>query len=608
MKIVHLLSQNHLTGAEVYAASLAQAQLDTGHQVYQISNGFFCPTPAICKTLAVETKSKLTFYKNVLWLRDFIQKNNIQIIHTHSRAAAKLAYWARAGLNIAMVSTVHGQQHSSFSKKLFNQYGDFMIAVCENLGKHLTDDFGYDQNRIKVLRNAISEKKFQFQYDTQTHNKSAARKIAIIGRTTGPKRNRTEQVIRSLVASADDYEITLIGGKISDLQLIENEKKKVIELCIPALTSEAYAAFDLVIGAGRVCMEALISGVPTIAFGEARYEGLVTLESLPRALTSNFGDIDLTSPGPSLNEAQFKKDLVTVIPATELKSLSDLASKEFSLIELNRKVQRLYESAFFLRNYAKWIPTLMYHKIPATEIQTQHRIFVTKKNFAMHLKFFRFVGFKTITFSELAQFRRGEKDFSLFPRKPLILTFDDGYRDNLENASPLLKYYGFRSQLFLLANTAIKNNQWDMTPESAESPGAHTEPAHEIISGQERKLWLDSAFEIGSHGFSHKKITEMSDEEALVELKDSKTSLEKEFGIHINTYAFTYGITSAKAAQLAELAGYDYAVNTDTGGILLEESPYRIFRVNIFPEESILSLWKKTSSWYRKYYFNKRNK
>ena len=63
-----------------------------------------------------------------------------------------------------------------------------------------------------------------------------------------------------------------------------------------------------------------------------------------------------------------------------------------------------------------------------------------------------------------------------------------------------------------------------------------------------------------------------------------------------------------RAAQAAQAAGYSYAVNTDTGAMLLEENPYSIFRVNIFPNETNFSLWKKTSRWYRKYYFWKRQK
>ena len=124
----------------------------------------------------------------------------------------------------------------------------------------------------------------------------------------------------------------------------------------------------------------------------------------------------------------------------------------------------------------------------------------------------------------------------------------------------------------------------------------------------DRLKWNESAFEIGSHGFSHQKITQMSEAEARLELRKSKQDLENEFKKNIPVYAFTYGDTSLEAAKWALEEGYDYAVNTDTGGQLLEEDPYRIFRVNIFPNESFFSLFKKTSSWYRTYYFRKRKK
>ena len=100
----------------------------------------------------------------------------------------------------------------------------------------------------------------------------------------------------------------------------------------------------------------------------------------------------------------------------------------------------------------------------------------------------------------------------------------------------------------------------------------------------------------------------MNPESALSELVESKKSLEKEFHELVNVFAFTYGITTPSAAALAQAAGYDYAVNTDTGGKLLEEDPYSIFRVSIFPDENKWSLFKKTSTWYRKYYFLKRGR
>jgi hypothetical protein len=54
--------------------------------------------------------------------------------------------------------------------------------------------------------------------------------------------------------------------------------------------------------------------------------------------------------------------------------------------------------------------------------------------------------------------------------------------------------------------------------------------------------------------------------------------------------------------------GYDFAVNTDSGGLHHEENPYAIFRINIFPEDGPAQLRKKTSSWYRKYFYLKRGR
>jgi peptidoglycan/xylan/chitin deacetylase (PgdA/CDA1 family) len=100
----------------------------------------------------------------------------------------------------------------------------------------------------------------------------------------------------------------------------------------------------------------------------------------------------------------------------------------------------------------------------------------------------------------------------------------------------------------------------------------------------------------------------MSKDKKILELSVSKQKLESEFKQPVITYAYTYGDTNKECAELAEICGYEYALNTDTGGLLLEEEPYAIFRVNIFPDESFSSLWKKTRKWYRRYYFYKRNK
>ncbi|MBC7465058.1 MAG: polysaccharide deacetylase family protein, partial [Bdellovibrio sp.] len=550
MNILHLLSQNHLTGAEVYAAQLIHEQASK-NTVYQISNGFFMPTEAKQIKLKVETKSRFQFIRNIFWLRRFLIENKIHVIHTHSRAAVKLAYWARFGVKTGLVATIHGRQHPSLSKKIWNQYGDRVVTVCETIQKQLIRDFNYNPLRISVVRNAISEKGFYFSHTTQTFPKDRPLKIAIVGRTTGPKGERTRQFVNAIPGLEKELQfkadLVLVGASNSSITLNLNSDVRVRQIHVEhTLTSKDYNEYDLVIGSGRVAMESLLTGVPTICFGEASYQGLVRSKNVVQSIESNFGDIELDSMNPVLNRAQLKSDLEALF-ANELRLderqvLAGVIQNEFNSQKIAHRIHRAYESSYFLRNCPKWIPTLMYHKIPDQEIQSQHKIYVTKDNFKKHLQFFKDQGFQTLTFNQLKKFKSGETDFSQFPKKPLILTFDDGYVDNLENASPLLKEFGFRAQIFLLADPTIDSNHWDHS---------ETEKPHDIISGSDRQKWKDSAFEIGSHGFSHQKITQMTEDQARVELRESKKKLQDEFNTEVSVYAFTYGDTSILHAHFA---------------------------------------------------------
>jgi peptidoglycan/xylan/chitin deacetylase (PgdA/CDA1 family) len=596
MNILHVLSQKELTGAEVYASSLMNAQAKDGHQVYQVSNGFFHPNKAIQMALPVETKG-FQFWKSVAALRKFLKDKNIQIIHGHSRAAAKLVFYARLGLKIGYVSSIHGRQHVSFSKKLFSQYGDFIIPVCQKIADQLIKEFKYNPRRIKTIPNSIDTTQFKFKAVLQPVL-TRPLQIGIVGRTSGPKKLRTELFAGGLAQILDQrnipYEFTVIGGEIKSSVPVKNIK-------LVEINSDILQKYDLICGSGRVAMEALLSGVPCIGFGETEYLGLITEKNFESACDSNFGDISNHFNSPVFNSFQAQKDMDLLFSNdVDYQALADKTSRLFSLENVYLRVMRVYESAYFIRNYKKWIPILMYHKIPDQDLPSQHKIYVNKDNFAKHLDIFNFLNMTTLTFNELSLYRKGLKSFSEFPKNPLILTFDDGYEDNLQNADIELKKHNMQAHIYLLADSNVSSNQWDHQTNLKEK--------HKIISGADRLLWKNSQFAIGSHGLNHQRLPAMSTEKKILELSTSKQKLEAEFQQSVITYAYTYGDTNVECAELAEACGYEYALNTDTGGLLLEEAPYAIFRVNIFPDESFSSLWKKTRKWYRRYYFYKRNK
>lgn len=598
MNILHLLSQNQLTGAEVYACQLIEKQVQNNHKVIQVSNDFFYETKAQKISLRVESKSFLQFVKSVFALRKILANENIQIIHAHSRAASKLAFWARWGLKIGYLSTIHGRQHVSISKKIHNIYGDFLVPVCENIGNQLTQEFNYNLRRIKTIPNGIDSAKFQFKPRPLMNSKLI--RIGIIGRDTGPKKRRTEIFIQNLIPILKDqgyqYQFSIIGGHKENFKI---NAENVNYLSSSQLNSKFYQDFDLICGSGRVCIEALLSGVPCIAFGESIYCGLVTVENYSEFKKSNFGDIGHDFNLPQFNQKQAALD-IQQFTKMDVKSLAEITAQDFDLDLIANQIERLYESSYFIRHCPKWIPILMYHKIPDHDLQSQHKIFVNKTNFKKHLQFFTFLGFRTLTFSELAEFRKAKKDFKYFPKKPLILTFDDGYVDNITNADPLLKEFGMTAQIFLLADTKVDSNRWDYDTNNS------SQEFSPIIPADQRGLWKTSNFQIGSHGIKHDRLPKMSWTEKIAELTESKNRLESEFQTQINVFAYTYGDTNAECAKACETSGYDYGLNTDRGGLHLEEAPYSVFRVNIFPNESLLSLWKKTASWYRRYYYFKR--
>ncbi len=589
MHIAHVLSQNELTGAEVYAVSLVQEQIFAGHKVYQISNNFFKATEATKFKIDVEVKSKIQFIKNIFVVRKFLKLNSIHVVHSHSRAASKLIFYATLGLKIGTLSTIHGRQHVSFSKKLFNQYGQFIIPVCENITKQLKNEFEYNPRYIQTIPNGLDPQIFNFK-EKKAFKQNTVLKIALIGRQSGPKKIRNELFIKHF------SELLTQKNILFKILLIASANEKII------INSELLHQYDLICGSGRVCIEALISGVPCIAFGESAYLGLTTKDNFDSHCVSNFGDIGQNFDWPQFNFKQAEIDIKNIFSNDffDLKSLSQLALSKFQLKSVSQQIMRVYESAYFIANYNHWIPILMYHKITNTSLNTAHKIYVTKKNFEKHLRFFYTRNLTPVTFNELVLYRKAQKDWSDFPKNPFILTFDDGYEDNLLNADDLLKKYSYKAHIYLLAEDSIDHNTWDSEVVSTDK--------HPIVSKQNRQKWNQSQFVIGSHGIKHDRMPLMTESEKLDELVKSKVLLENEFNVKVNSFAYTFGDTNLDCSKACQKAGYDYGLNTDSGGLTLEENPYSIFRVNIFPDETIFSLWKKTSKWYRRYYQWKRNK
>ena len=604
MRILHVLSAEFFAGSVAYAVQLAEAHRAQGHAVWLIADSDQLPTGATQLKTAIGDRRYGQRLRNVRLIRQLIQRENIDVVHAHSRAASWVSYVALRGLKVPLVSTVHGRQHLHTSTSLFDIYGDKVIAICGNLREHLVTEVKMAADKIVEIPNGIA-----FGNEELVGEDSSLR-IAFIGRFNGGKGERAAALLQTvfpvLLRELPALRVALIGGELEHLPaagktaLAQLQAEFGERLEVVGFTTDVagwLARTTLVVGAGRVAIEALGAGRPVLALGEASYAGLVTDATFAPAAASNFGDISARQASPEVDFGAVLADARAFLQAPQLvpEVLRRQVRARYALATVAARVLETYQAARMRKAAPGFIPVLMYHKIPAAPLATKHQIYVTKENFEKHLAYFKRRKLAPITFRDYLEFASGERPLAGFPPRPIILTFDDGYTDNYTNLLPLMQQYGYRGVLYLLGDFDLSYNKWDADVDPAE-------PRAEIMDPAQKQAFVAAGWEIGAHTMSHPRLTKLPLPEAAAEIQRSKAALETGLQTTIVSFAYPYGDLNEAVKDAVRAAGFAFGIATDTGGQHLEDDRMQVFRVNMFPNETASSLFKKTAPWYRKYY------
>ncbi|MGD0337595.1 MAG: polysaccharide deacetylase family protein [Bacteroidota bacterium] len=598
MNILHVLSQFEVTGAETYAAVLADFQVRTGHSVTIVSDTFHTATEAEIYTLPIGIRTYSQKLRNISAIRELLRIKKIDVIHAHSRAASWVSHRAARGSDVPLVSTIHGRQHVHFSSKTFHIYGEKIIAVCEEIREHLISDLHFSPESIAVVRNGIDVLQWPFKPDIR-REKTA---IALVGRLSGPKgevaRHIIAEVFPRIVQKIPNIELWVVGGmketeEIHRLILDANAaigSEKIIFRGFLKNIVEVYHQASIVIGSGRVAIEALACGNQVIAIGESSYIGLVCAETEQQALKTNFGDAGRPEP---INYSIIEHDILSVLTENNRNTAEwgrTFIEREFALEAVTPRISSIYFEAMIDKTKKREIPVLMYHRVTeGVPPRTKYGIYVTTSEFEQQLSFLERKRFTTLTYYDLA------KIFALrqpLPRNPVILTFDDGYEDNFLNAFPILQRHSMKAVIFLLGNRSITSNVWDMQ---------NGEPEVNLLNDEQIRLMAEYGIEFGSHSMDHRRLTELSVEEAQNDVTASKLLLEKRLGKEIISFAYPYGAINEQVKECICRAGYEFGIATDSGPWNFWSDLFQIRRIPIFPGTGLFTYWKKISGWYNRY-------
>ena len=168
------------------------------------------------------------------------------------------------------------------------------------------------------------------------------------------------------------------------------------------------------------------------------------------------------------------------------------------------------------------VRVLMYHKVVT---QDSDFLSVTTTQFEAQLTYLKRKNYQFITAQNVLDFYIDNKPL---PLKPLLLTFDDGYLNNLELAYPILKKHGVKATIFIPTFFVGKENAWDNGNDK-------------IMSIEQLKNLDPSVFELALHSHEHRNYIDLSVAEIASDVAQNVAFFKKNNLNYTPVLAYPYG-------------------------------------------------------------------
>lgn len=137
------------------------------------------------------------------------------------------------------------------------------------------------------------------------------------------------------------------------------------------------------------------------------------------------------------------------------------------------------------------VPVLLYHQIaPLPHKKIPFRgLWVHPDKFRSQMAWLKRLGYQGLSLRDAMPYIKGEKT-----GKVAVVTFDDGFLNNYENALPVLSEFGFTATNYFVANQVGGSNVWD------QAMGVPLTPCMSITQMRE---WAALGHEVGAHTLDH---------------------------------------------------------------------------------------------------------
>ncbi len=208
------------------------------------------------------------------------------------------------------------------------------------------------------------------------------------------------------------------------------------------------------------------------------------------------------------------------------------------------------------------VPILEYHVLGhPPEGAPYPELYVGRTDFEKQMDWLEENGYQAVT---LEQVQEAWYHDGTLPPKPIVLSFDDGYRPQYTFALPTLRKHGWAGVLNLKAEGS------DLYESNV-------------------KAMIAAGWELAAHTIHHLDLTELGPEELEEEVAGSRKLLQKEYGVPVNNFCYPAGQFDETVIEAVEAAGYTGAT-TEISGFAEKDKPFELARLEILRESHVAGL------------------
>lgn len=220
------------------------------------------------------------------------------------------------------------------------------------------------------------------------------------------------------------------------------------------------------------------------------------------------------------------------------------------------------------RPYAGPVPILEYHVLGRPQGEVPYpELYVPRADFRKQMDWLEAQGYQAVTLERVedAWYRGGT-----LPAKPIVISFDDGYRPQYTFALPELRKHGWPGLLNLKAEGS------DLYESNV-------------------KAMLAAGWELAAHTINHSDLTTLEGAALEEEVAGSRRILRREYGVPVRNFCYPAGRFDETVIAAVEAAGYEGAT-TEIPGFATRDKPYELARIEVLGSWGVRGLAEAMSA------------